>query len=404
MARLLRIGVVSPFLDKSHGTERCVAEQVERLAHDYACEIVVYCNEVRDIALSSEHYDSPNGRIAWRKVPDVPGPQLIRFTWWIVANHIVRWLDRHRGSFTPDVLYSPGINCLDADVMSVHIVFAEFHARVREQLALHCNPISSWPRLLHRRVYYRLIMALEGAIYRWEQIPLAGVSKKVAQDLERMYGRTKNVSVIYHGVDARQFNAEVRASLRCSARGALALPDSANALLLVGNDWKKKGLQTLLKAMAQLRNPSVWALIVGRDDPAPYRGLLRANNLEHKVLFLPLRSDVEWYYAAADAYVGPSLEDAFALPPLEAMACGIPAVVSRQAGVSELLTHGIDGLILEDATDSDQLAHFIEKLISEPDFSAQVGSAGARTASKYTWDKNAERLFGIFLEGRRDRH
>jgi glycosyltransferase involved in cell wall biosynthesis len=403
MVRPLRIAVVSPFLDKTHGTERCVAEQVERLARCYACQIVLYCNEVRDIALSGEEYDSSNGRITWRKVPDVPGPQLIRFTWWIAANHIVRWLDRHRGRFTPDVLYSPGINCLDADVISVHIVFAEFRACVREQLALLRNPIASWPRLLHRRVYYRLIMALEGVIYRWEQVPLDGVSKKVAQDLGRIYGRKKNVSVNYHGVDTHQFNPGVRASLRCASREALGLPQTANLLLLVGNDWGKKGLRTLLEALARLRNPSIWALIVGRDDPAPYRRLLRANELEDRVLFFPLRKDIEWYYAAADAYVGPSLEDAFALPPLEAMACGIPVVVTRQAGVSEVLTHGVDGLILEDPTDSGQLALFIEKLLSEREFSAQLGSAAATTARKFTWDKNAKQLLRIFLEVRCNR-
>jgi glycosyltransferase involved in cell wall biosynthesis len=398
--RPFRIGVVSPFLDKTHGTERCVVEQIERLARDHACEIVVYCNDVRDLALSREEQDSKGGRITWRKVPNVPGPQLIRFSWWILANHLVRWWDRRSGEFTPDLLYSPGINCLDANMISVHIVFAEFHARVREQLMLRRNPIVSWPRLLHRRVYYRLIMALERGIYRREQIPLAGVSKKVADDLERIYGRKQNVSVIYHGVDARQFNPEVRSSLRCRARRNLGLPDSANALLLVGNDWKKKGLQTLLGAMARIRNPSLWALIVGRDDPAPYREALRANDLQHRVLFLPLRSDVEWYYAAADLYIGPSLEDAFALPPLEAMACGIPVVVSRQAGISEILTHGVDGLILDDPADSDQLAGFVEKLVSQPEFSVHLGKAAASTALKYTWQRNADKLFGVLLEAR----
>jgi glycosyltransferase involved in cell wall biosynthesis len=398
MDRPLRIGVVSPFLDKTHGTERCVAEQVERLARDHGCEIVMYCNHVRGVALSSEEQVSGNGRISWRKVPDVPGPQLIRYSWWFLANHFVRWWDRQSGKFTPDLLFSPGINCLDANVISVHIVFAEFYAQVREQLALLRNPISSWPRLLHRRVYYRLIMVLEGDFYRRDQLPLVGVSKKVAHDLERRYGRKKNVSVIYHGVDTRQFNPDVRTSLRHAARVALGVPNSANAVLLVGNDWKKKGLLTLLEAMASIRNPSIWALVVGRDDPAPYRELLRSNNLVHQVLFLPLRSDVEWYYAAADLYIGPSLEDAFALPPLEAMACGLPTIVSRQAGVSEILTHGVDGLILEDPTDSEQLALFIEKLVSEPEFSAQLGNTAVSTARKYTWETNADQLFGLLLE------
>ena len=390
MARPLNIGVVSPFLDKTHGTERSVSEQVERLARGHVCQIVLYCNEVADLALFREKANFPNSQITWRKVPAIPGPQLIRYIWWFIANSFVRWLDRHTDRFTPDILYSPGINCVDADVISVHIVFAEFYARVRAQLALSRNPLSSWPRLLHRKLYYRLIMALEGGIYRWERVELAGVSKKVVQDLEQIYGRRKSVSVIYHGIDSRQFNPGVRASLRSAARAALRSSRYGECSPTGGKRLEKEGgLRTLLEAMARLRNRSIWAIVVGQDDPAPYRALLRAHDLEDRVLFLPLRSDVEWYYAAADIYVGPSLEDAFALPPLEAMACGVPVVVSRQAGVSEVLTDGVDGLILEDPTDSGQLALFIERLISEPESFGQLGSAAARTAYKYTWDENA---------------
>lgn len=101
--RPLHIGV-SPFLDKTHGTERCVVEQIERLARDHACEIVVCCNDVRDLDLSREEQDSPDGRITLRKVPNAPGPQLIRFSWPILANHLVRWWDRRSGEFTPDLL------------------------------------------------------------------------------------------------------------------------------------------------------------------------------------------------------------------------------------------------------------------------------------------------------------
>lgn len=247
-------------------------------------------------------------------------------------------------------------------------------------------------------------MALELGVYWRKQVNLAGVSKKVAYDLQHIYRKTKNVSVIYHGVDGRRFNPGVIASFRSATSQALWLPNYAKALLLVGNDWKKKGLRTILEAMPRIRHPSIWALIVGRDDPAPYCDLLRANSLAHRVLFLPLSPDVEWYYPACDLYVGPSLEDAFALPPMEAMACGIPAVVSRQAGVSEILTHGVDGLIIEDRTDSDRLALFIEKLTSEPELSAQLVSSAASTASKYTWEANADQLFGVFLELRRDLH
>jgi glycosyltransferase involved in cell wall biosynthesis len=109
-----------------------------------------------------------------------------------------------------------------------------------------------------------------------------------------------------------------------------------------------------------------------------------------------MRPDVEFYYAAADAYVGPSLEDAFAFPPFEAMACGLPVIVSGQAGVSELLTHGVDGFILDDPKDSASLAKLISILYHDPEFRRRMGENAARTARHYTWERNAEQFQTMF--------
>jgi glycosyltransferase involved in cell wall biosynthesis len=76
--------------------------------------------------------------------------------------------------------------------------------------------------------------------------------------------------------------------------------------------------------------------------------------LEDKIRFMPSRGDVEWYYAAADAYVGPSFEDTFAQPPAEAMACGLPVITSATNGTAEIITDGVDGLIVQDPNDAEE--------------------------------------------------
>ena len=121
-------------------------------------------------------------------------------------------------------------------------------------------------------------------------------------------------------------------------------------------------------------------------------------NLNGRVQFLPPRKDVEFYYAAADAYAGPSLEDAFALPVAEAMACGLPVIVSREAGSSEIITHGVDGLILEDPTDSAGLAEMIRRLYEDAEFRRRLGERAAETARQYTWERNGRELTSIFEE------
>ena len=376
-----RIVVVSPLLDKQHGTERCVSEQVERLSGEF--EIHLYGMRVEGVNLSG---------IVWHRIPALPGPHLTAYLWWLVANHLWRWWDRTFRGLSAQLVYSPGINCLDATLISVHIVFAEFLERMGKELWLRRNPPASWLRFLHRGLYYRLIIALERWIYRREETCLAGVSGKVAADLGRFYGRRKPIPVVYYGLDHARFHPGMRARLRAQARAALGLRDADFALLLIGNDWKKKGLTCLLEAMVRLGDPSLCLLVVGEDTPVPYAGALRSHGLEQRVRFLPLRADVESYYAAADIYVGPSLEDAFALPPAEAMACGLPVIVSRLAGVSEWVHHRVDGLILEDARDAGELARLVQLLQSDVGLRRRMGENAVKTVQPYTCDHNAQQM------------
>jgi glycosyltransferase involved in cell wall biosynthesis len=382
-----RIAVLSPFLDKQHGTERCVVEQVERLARQY--EVHVYSNRVEDLDLS---------QIVWHRVPALPGPHLFAYCWWLLANRLARWWGRALGGLRFALTYSPGINCFDADVISVHVVFAEFHRKVRNALKFSANPVRSGPLLLHRRIYYQLVIALERVVYGGKRSLLTVVSAKVARDLRRFGRAESQLPVIYHGVDTQRFDVEVRRKLRASARRSLGLDEGVLCLLLVGNDWKNKGLPCVLDALGKLKSDSVRLLVVGHDIVEPYRSILDRLQLNDRVTFLPLRSDVEFYYAAADLYVGPSLEDAFGMPPLEAMACGVPCIVSSQMGVSEVVTDGVEGFILGDPRDSDKLSELIGLLHRDEALRQKMGDAAVKTAEQYTWDHNAEQLNQLFQE------
>ena len=381
------IAVVSPFLDKHHGTERCVAEQIERIADDY--EIHLYSTAVHDVDLS---------KIIWHRVPALPGPLLLSYCWWVLANHLWRWWDRRFRGLAPELVYSPGINCFDADVISVHIVFAEFYDHMRRALGFRANPVGSWPRLLHRRIYYCLAIGLEHLVYGGKRASLTAVSAKVARDLMRYGKAPSQLPVIGHGVDARRFSPENRARLRERARRTLGLSEEDLCLLLVGNDWKTKGLPCVLEALGRLTAHPIRLLVVGRDIVDPYRFAMARLCLDDRVAFLPLRPDIEFYYAAADAYVGPSLEDAFALPPLEAMACGVPTIVSSQMGVREIITDGVDGFSLDDPHDSAKLAELIALLYGNETLRRRIGESAANTARQYTWDRNAQQLRLLFQE------
>ena len=379
------LAVVSPFIDKRHGTERRVAEWTSRLTGDY--DVHVYSQRVEDLDLS---------KLTWHRIPKLPGPHIGNFVWWLGANHIWRWWDRKFRGIRHDLVFTPGTNCFDADAISIHIVFAEFVRQVRPELAFGRNPVRSWPRLVHRRLYYRLVIALERHLYTRPRAQLILIARKTAADLDRFYGAHDDLPVVYMGLDHAVFNPQARLARRDAARKELGIPDAQFAFLLVGNDWLKKGLFTLLEAMPLLADLQVALYVAGSDETRPYDAPIARLELAGRVRFLPSRGDVAFYYAAADAYVGPSLEDTFAQPPMEAMACGLPVITTSTNGTAEIMTDGVDGLILENPNDWRALAAQMREVCEDSDLRARLAEQAARTASRYTWDENGREFIQIF--------
>lgn len=387
-----RIAVVSPFLDKRHGTERSVAECIERLSSEY--DIHVYSHRVEDLDLR---------KITWHRVPSMPGPHLLQFSWWFLANHLWRWWDRNFRAQVPEIVFSPGINCLDADAIHVHVVFAQLREHMKEKLFFGRNPWNTWHQVAHRRIYYSLIASLERRIYPRAEIPLVAVSRKTAGDLSRFYGRANNVDIAYHGLDLERFQPARRHMLRADARRELALASGDFALLLIGNDWNSKGLSCLLSAASRLSGASFSILVVGSDNPAPFQETIQKLGLADRVHFLPPRPDVEFYYAAADTYASPTLEDSFGLPVAEAMACGLPVVTSRAAGVSEIIHSGEDGFVLESPEDVLALSNILQELALSPQLREDIAGKAVATARKLTWENTAAHIRAAWELARRER-
>jgi len=390
----MRLTVVSPFLDRMHGTELCIIEQIERLASQHQWEIHLYSQRVEGVRglrpFTASEKNSP-GCIFWHKIPALPGPHLLNYLWWFFANHWQRWRDSHSGRVRPDLVYSPGINCLDADVIVVHIVFHGFLERVREQLNFFRVPLRSWPLLIHRKLYYKLIMFLERKIYRDPALPLMAVSPLVAAQLKSHLGRA-DVTVIRNAVDTVGLTPEKRLAQRDAARQLFQCAEHEFVLLFIGNDWKKKGLDSLVEALSQLAELPLRLLVRGADDPGLYRSLLERSGLQDRIQFEKARPEVLPFYAAADLYVAPSLEDGFNLPIVEAMACGLPVIASVQAGATEMVRDGETGFVLTDPQDHTHLAQLIRRLYADSALRAGMGEAASRFAlATCGWEQNVKK-------------
>ncbi len=394
----MRLAVVSPFVDLQHGTERALAESLERLASVYGCEIHLYSQRVEDLAVREPEAKgaSESGGIIWHKVPRVPGPHLVQFLAWIFFNGMLRWFGSSFRGLRFDLVLSPGINCFRADAVIVHALFHRLRELSREGAEV-SSVEAGILRGLHRRFYYELLTRLEHRIYADPRVTLAAVSQRTAGFLAQYFQR-QDVRVIPNGVDAEQFSPAARLARRTEARGRRRLRDDDFVLLLIGNDWRVKGLTTILEAIASLPELSLQLIIAGSDEPESFYERAKQLGVVERCRWEPPRRDVLDLYAVADVYVSPSLEDSFGLPVAEAMACGLPVITSVFAGVSELIRDGAEGYVLRDARDAKSLTHLLRLLHEDPALRRKVGQAATARAAEWTWGKNAEALWQLLRE------
>jgi UDP-glucose:(heptosyl)LPS alpha-1,3-glucosyltransferase len=393
----LRLAVVSPFVDRRHGTERALAEQLERLARNERCEIHLYSQRVEDLELFQPTGASPqnSGSIFWHRVPSVPGPHLLQFLAWFSLNWIFRSWDRWVHGLRFDLVISPGINCADADVVIVHALFHRLRELAGEDRVDSAEP--GILRRLHRRAYYAFLSGLERRIYSDPKVSLAAVSQRTAAHLKDYFHR-EDIRVIPNGVDTGQFSPSARLALRAAARSRRNFQESDFVLLLIGNDWRVKGLDTVLRAASGIRNLPILVLAAGDDSPAIFRELAKSLGISERCRFEPSREDALDFYAAADFYVSPSREDSFGLPVAEAMACGLPVITSVNAGVADLIHEGTDGFILWQSGDAETLAQMIQRLHSDEALRRNVGVAAAKAAANWTWDRNASEVWELLKD------
>jgi len=396
----LRLAVVSPFVDRRHGTERAVAELLECLAEHYECEVHLYAQRVADLRVSlpvtgadaaKTACQAGAGRIYWHRVPALPGPHVVQFLGWMFLNSLCRRRDAWLGRVSCDVLLSPGINCLHPDVVIAHALFHRLRDLAKEAGG---QPRVGVLRRWHRRLYYGLLVALERHVYGDKCTAIAAVSGRLAELLNH-YCHRQDVLVAPNGVNPVEFCPEKRLARREAARRTRGFREQECVLLLIGNDWRTKGLPVVLAAMASVPQLPLRLLVVGNDAPEYFQELAAQLGLRERCQWEAPRPEVLDFYAAADVYVSPSREDSFGLPVAEAMACGLPVITSRFAGVAEFMRHGVDGLVLENPQDAPLLGQLLAQLAADAALRRNIGAAAARTAASLTWGRQASAIWEL---------
>jgi glycosyltransferase involved in cell wall biosynthesis len=240
---------------------------------------------------------------------------------------------------------------------------------------------------------------LMGQAVRRARIVIAD-SENTRGDLVRQFGVPLNkVRVIWLGVERR-----FRPVSRRSVRGFLGRWGiKAPYLLYVGQCRPHKNLARLVRAFALYRDahPGPLKLVLRTVRDPRYAELHReieVRGLRDSVLFLedPIASaDLPLLYGGAEAFVFPSLYEGFGLPPLEAMACGIPVVASRAASLPEVVG---DAALLVDPRKERDMAEAIHQAVADRRVRAGLIARGMRRARLFDWDETVRRTLKVYEE------
>ncbi len=205
--------------------------------------------------------------------------------------------------------------------------------------------------------------------------------------------------VIPNAVDADTFNPNNSGK---RIRKKLEIDDDEKMVLYVGRVVPHKGIQYLIRS-AKHMDDDVKYVVVGTGDYKEYlKQLVRINDLEDRVIFagrVPMKELPE-YYAAADVFVLPSISrlEAFGIVALEALASGVPVVVSDIPGVRDVIVEGRHGLLAEPMKPTD-IAGKIRTILENPEMAGNMGRLGRKIVEeKYTWDIVAEQIEGVYRE------
>jgi glycosyltransferase involved in cell wall biosynthesis len=185
---------------------------------------------------------------------------------------------------------------------------------------------------------------------------------------------------------------------KVEARHMLALPEDAAILLFVGNDFGKKGLNAALNALASLGN-NVHLLVVGQSElVSDYKQIAIAIGVSSRVRFQGSVKDMSLVYRAADMLVHPTSEDSYGMVVLEAMAHGLPVVVSNApfCGVARDLTHGFNAMLLPTPFNVGDIASNIQSLLSDRETSDALISRGLTFAGTNSWERAEQRYGELF--------
>lgn len=179
------------------------------------------------------------------------------------------------------------------------------------------------------------------------------------------------------------------------------LRDKVLKMVSIGFLEDRKGYMVLFKALKELNDTGVedFSLIVIGDgyDRERYRQVVQEYGIGEKVEFTGIIPHEKVFSTLnkSDLFVLPSYEEAFGIAYLEAMSCGLPVIGTEDEGISDVITHGVNGYLVK-REDYIGLAKLLAYIKNNPTIVEDVARNGFETVKNYGWDRNAYEVEKVF--------
>ena len=291
---------------------------------------------------------------------------------------VTRYLRKHRKS---DLILSHG-DSLYGDALVIHAV-NKASLKAKRDIGNYgwiLNPMHWWVGTRDRWM-------IGGLRYK----RYIAISKRVAHEIQTLYGVPEDrITIIPNGVNVDRFtpNGPGRAQIRVE----FGIPRRAPVLLFIGHEFDRKGLVFAIRALGLLPN-SYYLMVVGNDNPEPYRTEIESIGASNRVLFTGARQDIPAICRAADAFVFPTNYEAFGLVTMEALASGLPIIATSVGGIEDYLKDGENGYFI--TRDPVQIAEAIQRTFQSPEHRTMLAVNARKTAMHYTWHEIAKQYYHL---------
>lgn len=311
-------------------------------------------------------------------------------------------LPKYIGLFVSNILYVPIMSLVGLILITrknscviVHDLALFGHVKI-----LHSVHTVNFVRILRRKILsffyplHHLIFLVERLQFGITIKRFVAISSQIKKECLSISNISpSHISIIHNGVDLKRFNSGLRDEVGFSSK--YNLKNDTKSLLFVGNEFRRKGLQYVISAIKELEDFVLF--VAGKDKISNF---LRCLSVEQKkrVIALGHVRNIEFYFANCDAFIFPTLYEAFGLVALEAMSSGCILFANQIGGIKDFLIDGFNGIRIKPNS-----GDIISKILyiyheNSSDKIEEIRKNAINTANEFSWDKIATKYINFILD------